>query len=89
MVNFFIISIVNSSCNTELHVTYQKNKLWLTAKKLPLMDWSGNTSDLDPIANLLNVMENKVAKKDTPSIQKLKTAILEVWTRDSSLIKYI
>ena len=53
------------------------------------MDWSGNTSDLDPIANLLNVMENKVAKKDTPSIQKLKTAILEVWTRDSSLIKYI
>ena len=25
-------------------------------------------------ANLLNVMENKVAKKDTPSIQKLKNS---------------
>ena len=52
MVNFFIISIVNSSCNTDLHVRYKK-KLWLTAKKLPLMDWSGNTSDLDPIAKFL------------------------------------
>ena len=48
------------------------------------MDWPGNSTDMNSIENLWNVMKNKVAKKDASSIPKLKTAILEMWTKDFS-----
>ena len=48
------------------------------------MDWPGNSPDLNPIENLWNIMKNKVAKKDTSSLPKLKNAIKEVWTIDFS-----
>ena len=62
--------------------TSKLTKKWLADNDIPLMDWPGNSPDLNPIENLWNVMKNKVAKKDTSSIPKLKTAILDVWTQD-------
>lgn len=59
--------------------TSKKTKKWLADNKIPLMDWPGNSPDLNPIENLWNIMKNKVAKENTSSIEKLKTAILKVW----------
>jgi transposase len=62
----------------------KKTKKWLADKNIPLLDWPGNSPDLNPIENLWHVMKNEVARKDTSSIQKLKDAILQVWTNFST-----
>jgi arsenate reductase-like glutaredoxin family protein len=94
----FYISCLNDHLLTFFHIhkcqyflqdgapchTSKKTKKWLADKNIPLLDWPGNSPDLNPIENLWHVMKNEVARKDTSSIQKLKDAILQVWTNFST-----
>ena len=47
-----------------------------------IMDWPGNSLDLNPIENVWNWIKNKLQEKDTGSVPKLIAAIKEVWCMD-------
>ena len=53
-------------------------------KEIKVLDWPGNSPDLNPIANLWEVLKNKVADKQPSSAKGLEDAIKEVWIRELS-----
>ena len=50
-------------------------------ENVDILDWPGNTSDLNPIENLWHVMKNEVADQHPTSMESLKTTIKIVWTK--------
>ena len=44
-----------------------------------VVDWPGNSPDLNPIENVWNWMKNQLQEKDTGSVPKLIEAIKEMW----------
>jgi transposase len=57
---------------------------YLKKKKVKVLDWPGNSPDLNPIENLWEEMKNKVADQHPTSLETLKNAIKLVWTREIS-----
>lgn len=57
---------------------------WLNDSKIGVLDWPGNSPDLNPIENLWDIIKNKVECQDTGSIPKLTAAIKKVWCMDIS-----
>ena len=56
---------------------------YLSKSKVEVLDWSGNTPDLNPNKNLWSYM-NKVAEKQPSSAKKFVTAIKEDWVKEIS-----
>jgi transposase len=59
-------------------------KDFLKDKPFEVIDWPGNSPDLNPIENAWNFMKNKLRTQDISSVPKLKEAILKLWTQDIS-----
>jgi transposase len=59
-------------------------KDFLKDKPFEVIDWPGNSPDLNPIENAWNFMKNKLRTQDISSVPKLKDAILKLWTQDIS-----
>ena len=57
---------------------------FLKKKKVKVLDWPGNSHDLNPIENLWTVMKDKVAEKQPSSLPYLCRAIKEVWMKQIS-----
>ena len=55
---------------------------FLKKNKISLLEWPGNSPDLNPIENLWTIMKDKVADKQPSSAQNLKQAIKDVWVTD-------
>ena len=53
-------------------------------KKVKILDWPGNSPDLNPIENLWTVMKDKVVKKQPSSLPDLCRAIKEVCVNEIS-----
>ena len=51
---------------------------FLKKKKVKVLDWPGNSPDLNPIETLWTVMKNKVAEKQPSSLPDLSRAMKEV-----------
>ena len=47
-------------------------KKWLEEHDIPVLEWPGNSPDLDPIENAWNQMKNSVQKEQPSSIADLK-----------------
>jgi transposase len=60
-------------------------KNWLHEAKIELLDWPGNSPDLNPIENLWHIIKKEVEKRDTGSLPKLELAIRKVWRHDISV----
>ena len=55
---------------------------YLKKKQVAVLDWPGNSPDLNPTENLWSYMKNKVAEKQPSSARELVTAIKEVWIKE-------
>jgi transposase len=59
-------------------------KDFLSVQNFQVMDWPGNSPDLNPIENCWNYMKEKLKCKDTGSLPKLIREIKILWTTDLS-----
>ena len=57
---------------------------FLKAQKINILDWPGNSPDLNPIENLWTNLKNKVSERQPTNAKMLEQAIKEVWVRDIS-----
>lgn len=57
---------------------------FLKDKPFEVMDWPGNSPDLNPIENAWSYMKNQLRKKDISSVPKLSEEIKLMWTKDMS-----
>jgi hypothetical protein len=58
-------------------------KEFLQTKDVKVMDWQGNSPDLNPIENVWNHMKNKL-KKTISSVTVLKEEIMKLWVLETS-----
>ena len=57
-------------------------KTFLQDKPFEVIDWPGNSPDLNPIENCWNYMKNKLKEVDISSVPRLQEALLKLWTQD-------
>lgn len=67
----------NAPCHTSkaMQAFFKKNKV-------SVLDWPGNSPDLNPIENLWTIMKRKVRSKVPHSIEDLQKKLIEVWAKD-------
>ena len=51
---------------------------------VPVMDWPGNSPDLNPIKNMWEAMKQKIEEKQPSSLQDLINKIKHVWCLETS-----
>ncbi len=59
-------------------------KEFLKDKPFEVIDWPGNSPDLNPIKIDLNFMKNKLTTEDISSVPKLRENLLKMWKQDIS-----
>jgi hypothetical protein len=57
----------------------KKTKAFLAEQPFSVMDWPGNSPDLNPIENLWNIMKEGLKKKDIGSAPKLQAELKKLW----------
>ena len=53
-----------------------------------VLDWPGNSLNLNPIKNLWSYIKDKVAEKQPSSAKELVTPIKKVWVKEISIEYY-
>ena len=54
---------------------------------LTILDWPGNSPDLNPIENLWVIMKHRIEKDDCSTMEKLISSIIKTWYPDDELAK--
>ena len=62
----------------------KKVKAWLQKKGWNLIDWPGNSPDLNPIENLWNCMKQELKNIHCPNLDRLQEEIKRVWHHRTS-----
>ena len=55
---------------------------FLKSKKIQILDWPGNSPELNPVENLWTVLKNKVSERQPTNAKMLEQAIKKVWVRE-------
>ncbi|GBO21996.1 hypothetical protein AVEN_98252-1 [Araneus ventricosus] len=54
-------------------------------KKLTVLDWPGNSPDVNPIKNLWSIVKRRVSKMDCSTNRKMIGNVIKVWFRDDDI----
>ena len=63
----------------------KKVKALFSQKQILILDWPGNSPDLSPIENLWAIIKRKQQKTDCRTLEKMTTAVINIWCNDPSL----
>jgi hypothetical protein len=50
-----------------------------------VLDWPGNSPDLNPIQNFWAIIKKRLHKRDCTSLEKLVNAVIDIWFRDPEI----
>jgi transposase len=59
--------------------TSRATRQWLQENGITILDWPGNSADLNPIENLWSVLKASVRQKNVKNEAELRTVIQEAW----------
>ena len=62
--------------------TSRKVKTWFSDHRIQLLDWPGNSPDLNPIENLWVILKRRVSERHCSSIDELKTILTSIWVTE-------
>ena len=60
-------------------------KKFAEENRLKILDWPGNSPDINPIENLWAIIKKRLRRKDCTTKTKLIQAIIEVWFHDEEI----
>jgi hypothetical protein len=60
-------------------------KAYVANKPFEVVDWPGNSPDLNHIENCWNFMQSQLRNRDISSVPKLKEEIMKIWLQELSL----
>lgn len=50
-----------------------------------MLEWPGNSPDINPIENLWAIMKRRIMGKDCSTMEKLICAVIQVWFHDEEV----
>ena len=59
---------------------------FLETSGITVLDWPGNSPDLNPIETLWGVVKQRISKIDIPSRNDLISNLIRIWHRDASIV---
>ena len=62
--------------------TAKKVMKWLADKKIDVMEWPGNSPDLNPIENVWNIMKHEMQSCHISSVPLLQQRIKDIWVKE-------
>lgn len=65
--------------------TSRKMLTFFEESGLTVLDWPGNSPDINPIENLWAIIKRRLQKEDCSTMQKLISAVIKVWYHDEEL----
>lgn len=65
-----------------------KVKQLFSEKGIRLLDWPGNSPDLNPIENLWAIVKLEAQKKDCTTLEKMTLAIIDIWFHEPKIMQH-
>jgi transposase len=60
-------------------------KKFIQENKISILDWPGNSPDMNPIGNLWNIQKKRLGKMDCSTEERMVTNMIKVWSHDSGV----
>ena len=54
--------------------------------RITILEWPGNSPDINPIENLWAICKNRMSKSDCTTEEKLISIIIDIWFRDERML---
>jgi hypothetical protein len=67
--------------------TSRKSMECLQSHRVALLEWPGNSPDLNPIETLWAIMKRRLRTQTITTKQQLIAAVIKVWVRDASVVE--
>ena len=65
--------------------TSKKVKEFFSKKGLTVLQWPGNSPDINPIENLWAIIKQRLQSYDCTTLEKLQNAVFELWYNDEKI----
>lgn len=62
-------------------------KGFMNQKQIKVLEWPGNSPDVNPIENLWGICKSRLRRKDCTTKTKLIEAVIEVWFNDPDIVR--
>ena len=67
--------------------TSRKMRTFFKESGLEILDWPGNSPEINPIENLWAIIKQRLLKEDCSTMAKLISAVIRTWYHDEQVTK--